>query len=89
MVAASKSKADRAAAPLGDDRRDLTAALPTVRQPTLLIWGDADPISPVAVGRRPSDLLPNARLEIVPGGDHGFVEDRPGEIAGWVEAHLS
>ncbi len=74
---------------IADERPDHTDALPTITAPTLLLWGDADPISPVAVGRRLAALLPNARLEIVPGGDHGFVESRPDEIAPWIEAHLS
>ena len=71
------------------ERRDYTARIPTITQPTLLLWGDADQISPVAVGARLAGLLPNARLEIVPGGDHGFVEERPAEIVGWITAHLS
>ena len=78
-----------AAAWIGDERPDYTPAIPTITQPTLLLWGDADPISPVAVGRRLAELLPNARLEIVAGGDHGFVEELPGEIAGWITQHLS
>lgn len=33
-----------------DMERDLSASIGPTRQPTLLLWGDADPISPVAVG---------------------------------------
>ncbi|MBS0410851.1 MAG: alpha/beta hydrolase [Proteobacteria bacterium] len=72
-----------------EERPDHTAELPGVTQPTLLIWGDADPISPIAVGRRLEALLPNATLRIVPGGDHGFVESRPDDIAPWIVRHLS
>jgi pimeloyl-ACP methyl ester carboxylesterase len=77
-----------AAAWVTEQRPDHTALIPTIRQPTLLIWGDADPISPVAVGRRLAELLPDARLEILPGGDHGFVESRPKDIVGWIREHL-
>jgi pimeloyl-ACP methyl ester carboxylesterase len=78
-----------AAAWITDERPDHAAELPGVTQPTLLIWGDVDPISPLAVGRRLEALLPNATLRIVPGGDHGFVESRPDDIAPWIVRHLS
>ncbi len=77
------------AAWITDERPDHTADLHRVTQPTLLIWGDTDPISPVAVGRRLEALLPNAVLRVVPGGDHGFVEERPDDIAPWIIDHLS
>jgi pimeloyl-ACP methyl ester carboxylesterase len=64
-------------------------AIADVGQPTLLIWGDADPISPVAVGERLASLLPNATLRVVAGGDHGLAEPRSAEIAPWIEAHLA
>jgi pimeloyl-ACP methyl ester carboxylesterase len=70
-------------------RPDYTPDLRRVKQPTLLLWGDADPISPLAVGQRLASLLPQATLHIVPGGDHGFVHDRPREIADVVRNHLS
>ncbi|HEX3916334.1 MAG TPA: alpha/beta fold hydrolase [Caulobacteraceae bacterium] len=60
-----------------------------VRQPALLIWGDADPISPVAVGERLASLLPGATLRVVAGGDHGLAETHSAEIAPWIEAHLA
>jgi pimeloyl-ACP methyl ester carboxylesterase len=60
-----------------------------VRQPGLLIWGDADPISPVVVGERLAALLPDATLRVLAGGDHGLAESRAGEIAPWIEAHLT
>jgi pimeloyl-ACP methyl ester carboxylesterase len=78
-----------AAAWIAAERHDHTAQIPSIACSTLLLWGDADPISPVAVGERLRELLPNATLRIVPGGDHGFVEERPDEIAPWIEAHLS
>ncbi len=75
-----------AAAWLYEVRRDFAADLHRVAQPTLLLWGDADPISPVAVGRRLQSLLPNARLHIVPGGEHDLVLARPDAVADLVSA---
>jgi pimeloyl-ACP methyl ester carboxylesterase len=38
--------------------------------PTLLVWGDRDPIIPVEHGRRAVELLPRGRLVIFPGAGH-------------------
>jgi len=70
-----------AAAWVRDVQADLSAELRSVTQPTLLLWGDADPISPVSVGQYLLDLLPNAKLHILPGGDHDIVHTRSGEVA--------
>jgi pimeloyl-ACP methyl ester carboxylesterase len=70
-------------------RPDLTADLPSIQAPVLLIWGDADPISPVAVGAYLAGVLPRARLVIVPGGDHALGRDRAAAIADDVARHLA
>ena len=72
-----------------EEREDLTARLPSIACPVLLLWGDADPISPVAVGERLNALLPNARLVVLPGGTHDMAQDLAPEIARLVEAHLA
>ncbi len=65
-------------------------ALPVehIKAPTLLIWGDADPISPVAVGRHLEARLANSRLEIVPGGDHGLAGTHADLVASLIAHHL-
>lgn len=47
------------------DRLYLAAAIPV-----LLVWGDRDPIIPVAHAREVSALLPDARVEVVPRAGH-------------------
>jgi pimeloyl-ACP methyl ester carboxylesterase len=69
-------------------RADHTAEIPGVRQPALLLWGDADTVSPVAVGRHLAALLPNADLQVIAGGTHSFAQDRAAEIAPQVERFL-
>jgi non-heme chloroperoxidase len=49
---------------------DLTARLPEVRIPTLVIGGSADVIAPPAESRRLAELIPGARLEMIRGGGH-------------------
>ena len=78
----------QAAAWITTVRADLSARLATVTQPTLLLWGDADPISPVAVGERLRNLLPDARLHVAAGGEHDVVNAKAGELAPLVQAHL-
>jgi 3-oxoadipate enol-lactonase len=55
---------------------DLTARLPEVRIPTLVISGSADVITPPAEARRLAALIPGARLEIVSGGGHMLMLER-------------
>lgn len=73
---------------LSDVHMDLSAELPQIACPTLLLWGDADPISPVAVGERLAELLPKARLHVLKGGDHDLVRNRAGEVVPLIQAHL-
>jgi pimeloyl-ACP methyl ester carboxylesterase len=68
-----------------------TPSLPVekIAAPTLLIWGDTDPVSPVAVGRHLADRLPNARLEIVTGGDHDVASTHADLVARLISKHLA
>lgn len=68
---------------------DLTDELSRIERPVLLLWGDADPISPPAVGQRLLELLPDARLHLVPGGDHNLAREHASELAFLVDTHLS
>lgn len=49
------------------DTRDL---LPTIRVPTLLLWGDADARSPMAVAQQFRNGIPGSRLAVIPGAGH-------------------
>jgi len=71
-----------------EDRTDLTARLHEIRAPTLLLWSDADPVSPLAVGELLSARIPGARLEVIAGGTHLFAHERPAEVAGIVRRFL-
>ena len=57
-----------------DELRRLTA-------PTLVMWGDHDPVGGVDVARATAELIPDARLEVLPEG-HGLVLGDPKRIAG-------
>ncbi len=59
-----------------------------LRQPTLVLAGDDDPIVPPVNGRILARLIPDARLEVIPGGGHLFVLEDPAAIAARVSEFL-
>lgn len=71
-----------------DERPDHSDAINGVAAPALLLWGDADPVSPISVGERLADLLPKSTLEIIEGGEHQFAHDHPNAVARLIAAHL-
>jgi pimeloyl-ACP methyl ester carboxylesterase len=73
---------------LADHDRDLTPHLPRFRVPTLLLWGDQDPISPLLIAERLRVMLPDATLHVVPGGGHDIVRTHASELVTRVAEHL-
>jgi poly(3-hydroxyoctanoate) depolymerase len=71
------------------DTTDLSSRLPELTLPVLLLWGEADPISPVAVGERLAALLPNARLHVIPGADHDLGLLHADQVAPLIDEHLT
>ena len=51
--------------------------------PTLLIWGDREPLGPVSVAQSVTDLIPQARLQVLAAG-HGPWLGQPTQTAGAV-----
>lgn len=70
-------------------RADHTPDLARLTTRTLLLWGTEDAISPPAVGEHLAAHLPNARLELIEGGDHGFPNTMPVETATAIARHLA
>jgi pimeloyl-[acyl-carrier protein] methyl ester esterase len=56
---------------------DLRKSAVAVRQPTLLIHGECDPLMPLAAGRWLAGQLPNARLEVFAGAAHAPFLSQP------------
>ena len=79
----------QAAAWITDARASPPLPVERISASTLLIWGDADPISPVAVGKHLAQRMPDARLHVVPGGDHDVAKTHAAAVAPLVEQHLS
>jgi pimeloyl-ACP methyl ester carboxylesterase len=69
-VAANRAEFQALISPLGyrpatrtrpDDLRRLSV-------PTLMIWGDRDPVVPIEAARAAAQLIPDARIEVLPAG---------------------
>ena len=71
-----------------DDSTDLTLLVPSIQCPTLLLWGDADPISPVPVASRLAGLLPDCRVRVFAGAGHDLARTHAVEVAREVSDHL-
>lgn len=48
----------------------LTDILPLIKCPTLLLWGSEDSETPLEVGERFKQAIPNSELVVLTGGDH-------------------
>lgn len=78
-----------AAAWVGRIHEDLSDQLAAIKVPTLLLWGDNDPISPLAVGERILSLLPDARLHVIRGGDHDVAQVHARVVANLIDQHFN
>lgn len=74
---------------IADPVPDLSAQIPSIRAPTLLLWGDEDLISPVAVGERLLALLPNVQLHVFSGASHDLAQTHYEAVSVAVKDHLT
>lgn len=59
---------------------DYEAQLAHIQQQVLLLWGDQDLISPVAVGQHLHHIFQKSQLHIIQGGEHDFAEQYVNEV---------
>jgi pimeloyl-ACP methyl ester carboxylesterase len=59
---------------------DVSALLPAVRCPTLVVWGALDPLVPLAHGQQLAARIPGARLVVLRDAAHNPMADRPAEF---------
>ena len=69
-------------------RADLTAELPAVAAPTLLVWGARDGVVPVDEAATWLERLPDARLIVIPGAGHVPMVESPVELAEAIRSFL-
>ena len=66
---------------------DRCALLKTIRVPTLVIHGAADPLVPLAGGIDTAKLVPGARLEVIEGMGHDLPPQLVERISALIDAH--
>ncbi|WP_130803092.1 alpha/beta fold hydrolase [Acinetobacter ihumii] len=62
--------------------------LAQIQQKILLIWGDQDFISPVAVGKYLLCLLNQAELKVIHGGEHDLANRYAVEVSQYIQQYL-
>jgi 3-oxoadipate enol-lactonase len=67
---------------------DHSGDLPRIRSKTLVIAGEADAGTPVAMSREIVSNVPGARLAVIPGAAHLSVAEKPDEFAALVMGFL-
>jgi pimeloyl-ACP methyl ester carboxylesterase len=67
---------------------DLTPLLPRIGQPTLMLWGERDLVTPLDDARRMLAALPNARLSVLAGAGHVPFHEQPEAFAAQLKAFL-
>jgi pimeloyl-ACP methyl ester carboxylesterase len=65
------------------------AEIAGIEQPTLMVYGTADPIGSLDLWRRFVQLLPRGELEVVEGGGHLVWYDEPDRIGARVARFLA
>ena len=71
-----------------DDHEDLSARLPEIDIPALLLWGDADPVSPPRVGEYLASHLPRAQMHVIEGAGHDLAATHAPAVAPLIESFL-
>lgn len=67
-------------------RYDVRPVLKRVRQPTLVVWGGKDRLTPLEHGRRIATALRDARMEVIPKARHLPMVSHPGEVSGLIKS---
>jgi pimeloyl-ACP methyl ester carboxylesterase len=66
---------------------DRTALLRTIKAPTLVIHGAADPLVPLACGEDTAKQIPSARLEVIEGMGHDLPAQLIERLIALIDAH--
>ncbi len=67
----------------------LEGRLKEIRQPTLILWGAKDGLTPLSMGQQFDEGIPNSTLHVFEGAGHVPMEEIPAESAAVAEAFLT
>ena len=66
----------------------MEVALAALTMPALILWGEKDPLMPVALGRALADALPHAHFHFLPSCGHLPTLEKPAECAALIGSFL-
>jgi pimeloyl-ACP methyl ester carboxylesterase len=69
-------------------RRDIRDDLAAIGVPTLLVWGERDPLVPPRLAEEWTRALPDVRLVVLAGAGHAPMFDAPAELAKHISGFL-
>ena len=72
-----------------DDSFDRSGLVRTIKAPTLVVLGEIDEVTPLAIGRAYHNLIGGSRLVTIARADHLPQEERPEDTLAAVEAFLT
>lgn len=58
-------------------KEDLTESLKEIKDPTLIVWGEKDKLTPLADGEKMAAEIERSQLKTFPKGTHAFYRKRP------------
>jgi pimeloyl-ACP methyl ester carboxylesterase len=68
---------------------ELIAKYPTIRVPTLILWGEIDRILPRLIGERLKAAISESKLEVIPRAGHVPQEEQPDDVVRHIKAFLN
>lgn len=68
---------------------DLTGLLPSVKQDTLLVWGECDTATPLRDAHIMEEKIPNSGLAVIPGAGHFSFAENPALFSQIINSYLN
>jgi len=63
---------------------DLRPKLARIQAPTLIVWGENDPVTPLKMGEALAEAIPHAQFKVLSGVAHNAMWERPADFNGLV-----
>lgn len=67
---------------------DLLLPMQSVTVPCLLLWGEFDVMVPLSIMHRMAEVMPTAKINVIPEADHGVPFKQPQVFVSYVQAFL-
>lgn len=65
-------------------KQDVSALAPSIKTPTLLLYGENDTTTPPALGEQLAELIPESKLIVIPDAGHYLHLDQPQKVIRYI-----